>query len=340
MVDAALVTAGLVLVVVVLFDAALTTLSFAGSGPLTGRASRLVWRSLRRFAGQGPRRHRVLRWSGTVVLAAIVGIWVAGLWLGWFMVFAAGDATVVDQAGRTADGWSRFYFAGFVIFTLGVGDYTPGTAAAQVAATVAVLTGLFLITLGITYLMQVVSAVVDKRTVAGHVAALGTDPVDILRRYWDGEQFSPMFEQHLTSLTPEVIRLGERHLAFPVVHYFHAESRAKSAPAALTVLDGVVLLLRAGVGPRHRADAGAVEPLSQALQNLARTLGGSFIPSVAEPAGLPDIGDLARAGLPVGEPAGYAAAVAAARDHRRHLHGWCISDGWDDPDLRLTSGTP
>jgi hypothetical protein len=226
-------------------------------------------------------------------------------------------------------GWNRG--------TLGVGDYTPGTTAAQVATTAAVLTGLFLITLGITYLMQVVSAVVDKRTIAGHIAVLGTDPVDILRRNWDGTQFSPMFAQHLTSLTPEVIRLGERHLAFPVLHYFHAQSRTKSAAAALTALDGAVLLLSAAVSPRHRADTGAVDPLSRALRDLAHTLDGSFIPPGTEPARLPHIDDLARAGLPVADPDAYADAVDACRDHRRRLQGWCASDGWDDPALRLTS---
>ncbi|MDG4832511.1 potassium channel family protein [Solwaraspora sp. WMMD1047] len=242
----------------------------------------------------------------------------------------------MDDSGSPAGGWSRFYFAGFSIFTLGVGDYVPGTASAQIATNFAVLSGLFLITLGITYLMQVVSAVVDKRTIAGHIAALGTDPVDILRRNWDGTRFSPMFEQHLTSLTPEVIRLGERHLAYPVLHYFHAETRTKAAPAGLTVLDGVVLILRVGVHPKHRADIAAVEPLGWALRELVSTLTGPFISPVEEPAALPGFDDLASAGLPVTDADTYARAVADCRDHRVRLWGWCVSDGWDDPDLRLT----
>ena len=270
------------------------------------------------------------------MLTATFFVWVAGLWLGWFLVFSAGDRTVVDNSGIAAGGWSRFYFAGFSIFTLGVGDYSPGTAPAQVATTFAVLTGLFLITLGITYLMQVISAVVDKRTIAGHVAALGTDPTDILRRSWDGTRFSSMFAQHLTSLTPEVIRLGERHLAYPVLHYFHADTRTKSAPAALTVLDGVLLLLHAGVDPQHRADIGAVEPLGRALRDLVSTLAGPFISPVEESAALPGLDDVARAGLPVADADTYASEVVACRDHRIRLWGWCVSDGWDDPDLRLT----
>ncbi|MFI7577757.1 ion channel [Micromonospora sp. NPDC049497] len=331
------VLVGLLVVGTILVDAALTTLSLAGgAGPLTRHVSQGTWRLIRRLAGRGPRRHRILRWAGTSVLVATFVAWVVGLWIGWFLVFNATPEAVLDQFGRPADGWSRFYFTGFSIFTLGVGDYTPGTTGAQLATTGAVLTGLFLITLGITYLMQVVSAVVDKRTIAGHITALGADPADIVRRGWADGQFAPMFTQHLTSLTPELVRLGERHLAFPVLHFFHADSCGKSASAAVTVLDGALLLLRAGVGPRHRPDVGAVEPLSRALQQLVRTLDGSFIMTADDPVAAPRLGDLTGAGIPVTDEQAFARAVDDSRTHRCRLQGWCASDGWDEIDLRLT----
>ncbi|WBB47776.1 ion channel [Verrucosispora sp. WMMA2044] len=330
-------SAGLLVVGAVLLDAAVTTLSLAsGAGWLTRHVSQGMWRLIRRLAGRGPRRHRVLRWSGTAVLATTFGAWVTGLWLGWLLVFCATPDAVLDQFGRPADIWSRIYYTGFSIFTLGVGDHTPGTTTAQLATNGAVLTGLFLVTLGITYLMQVVSAVVDKRTIAGHVAALGADPADIVRRGWADGKFAPMFAQHLTSLTPELVRLGEQHLAFPVLHFFHAESSGKSASAAVTVLDGALLLMRAGVDPRHRPDIGAVEPLSCALEQLVRILDGSFIVATDEPVDAPSLEGLARAGIPTNHEQLYAEAVEHTRTHRRQLRGWCVSDGWDDVDLRLT----
>ncbi|WP_175440210.1 potassium channel family protein [Micromonospora nigra] len=331
------VLTGVLLVGLVLVDAALTALSLVGgAGPVTRLVSQGVWAAARRLGGTGPRRHRLLRWTGTVVLLITFVTWVAGLWIGWFLVFVGSPDAVLDQFGRPADTWSRVYFAGFSIFTLGVGDYTPGTTAAQLATSGAVLTGLFLITLGITYLMQVVPAVVDKRTVAGHVAALGVDPVDVVRRGWTGDQFSPMFEQHLTSLTAEVIRLGQRHLAFPVLHYFHAGTRAGSAPVAVTVLDGALLLLRDGVDPGHRPDTGAVRPLSRAVRQLVLALDSALIHAVDEPVPAPRLADLERAGVPVADARAYASAVERYRAHRCRLRGWCASDGWDDTDLRLT----
>ncbi|MEV0004767.1 potassium channel family protein [Micromonospora sp. NPDC050980] len=333
------VSAGLLVVGAILLDATLTTLSLAGrAGWLTRHVSHGVWRLIRGLAGRGPRRHRVLRWSGTSVLVATFAAWVTGLWLGWLLVFDATPDAVLDRFGRPADGWSRFYYTGFSIFTLGVGDYTPGTTGAQLATNGAVLTGLFLVTLGITYLMQVVSAVVDKRTIAGHVSALGADPADIVRRGWADGQFSPMFTQHLTSLTPELVRLGERHLAFPVLHFFHADSRGRSAPAAVTVLDGALLLLRCGVDGRHRPDVGAVEPLSRALEQLVGTLDGSFIVAADDPVRAPCLRDLSRAGIPTTHEQAYAEAVEGTRTHRCRLRGWCASDGWDGADPKLTLG--
>jgi hypothetical protein len=331
------VSAGLLVVGAVLLDAAQTTLSLTGgAGWLTRHVSQGVWRLIRGLAGRGPRRHRLLRWSGTSVLVATFAAWVTGLWLGWFLVFNAAPELVLDQFGRPADAWSRVYYTGFSIFTLGVGDYTPGTTGAQLATNGAVLTGLFLVTLGITYLMQVVSAVVDKRTIAGHVSALGADPADIVRRGWADGQFAPMFTQHLTSLTPELVRLGERHLAFPVLHFFHADSSGKSASAAVTVLDGALLLLRDGVDPHHRPDIGAVEPLHRALQQLVGTLDGSFIVAADDPMGAPRLTDLTRSGIPTNHEQAYAEAVEGTRTHRCRLRGWCASDGWYDAELRLT----
>lgn len=46
--------------------------------------------------------------------------------------------------------------------TLGTGDYVPVGAWPQVAAMVAAYSGLFLVTLSITYLLNVVTAVVDQ----------------------------------------------------------------------------------------------------------------------------------------------------------------------------------
>ncbi|MFC0003669.1 potassium channel family protein [Micromonospora siamensis] len=337
-VSAVLITLGVLVVLVVVVDTTLTTMSLrGGAGPLTSRLAETVWRAMCRLAGPGPGRHRLLGWAGTVVLLITFLTWVAGLWVGWFLVFSAEPESVLDQYGRPADGWSRLYYSGFSIFTLGVGDYTPGTTSAQVSTSLAVLTGLFLVTLGITYLLQVVSAVVDKRTVAGHIAALGDDPVDIVRRGWTPDGFSPMFTQHLTSLTPEVIRLGERHVAFPVLHYFHAHHRAEAAPVAMTVLDGAVLLLRHGVRPADRPDVGAVDPLARALRQLVRTLEGSFIPVPDVPLNPPSLDAVARSGVPVVDPQTYEQSVEDCRGQRCGLRGWCASDGWTEQDLSLAA---
>lgn len=115
-------------------------------------------------------------------------------WAGWWLVFSADVASVL--ASRTAvpaDGWDRVYFTGYTVFPLGIGDYVPDTAWAQVATAVASLSGLFLVTLSLTYLVQVVQAVVHKRVLAQQIHCLGRDAFGIIAAGWTGSGFSSMF---------------------------------------------------------------------------------------------------------------------------------------------------
>jgi len=117
------------------------------------------------------------------------------------------------------------YFTGFLVVTLGTGDFVASTSWWRVLTDVAAFSGLFLVTLAITYLTSVVSAVVARRTLAIHVNALGGSATDILARGWDGERFSPGFTQHLVMLTDKLTMSAEQHLAYPVLHYFHTHHR-------------------------------------------------------------------------------------------------------------------
>ncbi|MEG3635050.1 hypothetical protein [Micromonospora palythoicola] len=76
--------------------------------------------------------------------------------------------------------------------------------------------------------------------------------------------------------------------------------------------------------------------MSCALEQLVRILDGSFIVATDEPVDAPSLEELARAGIPTNHEQLYAEAVENTRTHRRQLRGWCVSDGWDDIDLRLT----
>jgi hypothetical protein len=150
--------AGAVMVGLAVLDALTTTLVVSSAaGPLTSRIGRSWWRLVHRLA-----RRPDPRWltsAGPIIAVLTLSGWLLLLWGGWTLVFsAAPDAVLDDSAGVAADGWARAYFAGFSVFTLGVGDHVPNGAVWQLLTVVAVISGLALTTMSITYLVPVVTA--------------------------------------------------------------------------------------------------------------------------------------------------------------------------------------
>ncbi|MEE1940301.1 potassium channel family protein [Streptomyces sp. TRM 70361] len=322
---------GCLLLLLVLADASITALSMVRvTGPVTGWVTRGVWRLFlaahTRKPGGG-----LLQWSGTVTLLVTFLTWTLLLWAGWLLFFASHERAVVGSlTSAPADGWSRVYFTGYTVFTLGTGDYVPGTAWAQVATAVAALSGLFLVTLSLTYLVQVVQAVVHKRSVAVQVHALGPDAGRIVAGGWTGDGFSSMFNQHLVSLTEPLLRMGEQHLAFPVVHYFHSNVRGKAPACAVADLDDALLLLRAGTDPRARPDPAATGPLWAALGQVLDNLQGRFFSRAERERPAPALSALHEAGVPAVDEERYAAQVREQARRRRAVQGFLHSDGWRD----------
>ncbi|MFP8959172.1 potassium channel family protein [Streptomyces nanhaiensis] len=321
------------LVVLVLADAVVTTLSMVTTtGPVSGRVARGVWR-LFLAAGTRSSRGGILRWSGTCTLLATFLTWAVLLWAGWFLVFTAYESAVVASTTSTpAGGWDRVYFTGYTLFTLGIGDYIPDTAWAQVATVLASLSGLFLVTLSLTYLVQVIQAVVHKREVAEQIHALGQNARHFIAQGWTGSGFSSMFNQQLVSLTAPLLRLGEQHLAFPVVHYFHSVAPQKAPARAMATLGDALLLLDVGTASGSRPDPAAIGPLGRALDQVLENLRGQFFSPAKqeESRPVPPLSVLRQVGVPTVGEEEYADRVRQYDGRRRAVQGFLHSDGWRD----------
>lgn len=188
------------------------------------------------------------------------------------------------------------YFVGFTIFTLGLGDFVPADGVWQVVTTLASFSGLLPITLAITYLLSVVSAVVSRRSLAVHVHSLGSStPAEIVAAGWTGSSFSSAYVQHLVSLASELATLREQHLAYPVLHYFHPRDRATAGSVAIADLSEATLLMETAVAQEARAPHSATSPVQY---TVSRHLNSSaFAGSVSGPVAIPPLPDLSPADL-------------------------------------------
>ncbi|MCG3040430.1 hypothetical protein ACLIYM_10430 [Streptomyces fenghuangensis] len=176
---------------------------------------------------------------------------------------------------------------------------------------------------------------VHKRVLAEQIHVLGRDAAAVIAAGWTGNGFSSMFNQHLVSLTAPLLRMGERHLAYPVVHYFHSASSDKAPAPAVAVLDDTLLLLCAGAAPEARPDPAATGPLLSALDLVLDTLRGQFFRRAGQERPAPELSVLRRAGVPVVGEERYAAGVREHARRRRSVRGFLHSDGWrDDRDDR------
>ncbi|WP_337062957.1 potassium channel family protein [Kineococcus sp. G2] len=326
-----LLVVAVAVVLAVFFDALVTTLKVGDTGPLTrfvlGRAWHLVLRLHRRDSGSA-----LLRSTGPALLFGTVLVWVVLLWAGWSLVFWEVGAVVDAQTSAPAPLVETVYYAGFTVFTLGVGDYVSATSTGRLLTAVAGFSGLFLITLAITYLLSVVSAVVDRRALAARVHTLGDDAQSIVVNGWNGQGFASAFVQHLVSLTGQVTDVAEQHLAYPVLHYFRSRERSSAAPCALVHLDEAMLLLDSGIAPEARPHPDAVEPVRRAIghyiDTASRTTTARGVPDV--PAA-PGRALLERAGLPLADERDHQRAVSATAERRRRLRQLLESNGWSWP---------
>ncbi len=329
------VAAGVVLMVVAFVDALATTLSVgAGAGPLTRRFTGVLGRGLLRLH-QRDSEGSLLRFGGAGLLIVTVLVWVLLLWGGWTLVFVSSGGAVVDSGTRAPAGpLDVVYFVGFTVFTLGVGDFVASTPAWRVMTALASFTGLFLITLSITYLLSVVGAVVARRSLAVRIHALGPSAGGIVARGWTGGTFSSAFIQQLVALTGELSTVAEQHLAYPVLHYFHTGEASTSASRAIAQLDGAMLLMRAGVAPQARPDASAVVPVREAIKRYVTTAAttSAMVPLPGVPA-LPALTPLLQVGVPVAGADDVARTAGKEDDDRRRgLHRLVNNDGWSWPE--------
>lgn len=322
---------GMLLVAASLIDLIWTAIAAgSGAGPITGRLAGGMWRAALALHQRRP-SHTLLSFSGVAIVISVMAAWIALVLAGWIFVFTASSGAVrVADSQMPADLMGRLYFTGYTVFTLGNGDYIPGDGFWQLATVAAVASGLILVTLSITYLVPVASAVAQRRQLASYIASLGRTPYEIVIGGWNGNNFSGI-TQHLVSLTPLLHTSGQHHLTYPVLHYFHSETRQSAAPPNIANLSQALLLLRQGVVLDARPDAALLEPLDRAIDVFLDTLHGARL-TPNTPLPLPDLDPLRRAGIPVVAEDDYATSDENSKNRRSLLDGLLADDGWEIED--------
>jgi hypothetical protein len=318
--------AGFAIVGGITVDIAWTTLGTHGGGPISGPITAAIWKTAVRLHKKYP-HDRALSFAGSFIVLVLLAFWTTTLWLGWFTVFSARrDSIEQTQTHQAGGAVARLYYTGSTVATLGSTDYVARGTGWRVLAVVAALGGLGTLTLAVTFLLQVLSSVVQERQLAAYITDLGATPREILRRSWTGVRFDGLAE-HVLELTRTVQGYTEMHLAYPVLHYYHSESERTSATLRLAALSELSLLLCHGVAEEAQLPPMVTWPLERALNGFAKVICGEFLEPAATAPPPPDLNMMRTLGIPTVDDAAFALAVAEADETRRFWAGLIDDDG-------------
>ncbi|MFD3003987.1 potassium channel family protein [Pontibacter toksunensis] len=266
------------------------------SAPITSRFTTYTWRLFRTVVGN--KKHRLLSLTGPLVLFFSILLWLLFLWLGWTLVFYADVSSIAPtRSGITPDFTDVLWYVAYCLFTIGNGDFTPNGDAWQVLSSLVGLNGMLMITLSVTYFLQVVSAVVNKRSFASQVTGIGSSSEEFVLKFWNGRDFKAI-ELQLSSLSQQLSTLNEQHLAFPILHYYHTTSEQKSQGRAIAILYDAVLLLEHGVAEDIRPTQAYLDTTHESAKNFLNTLKSAFINKAEEVPPLPSLLKLNWKGVP------------------------------------------
>jgi hypothetical protein len=330
---------GAILVIAVI-DPLWTTIWVDGhAGPITRRFGRVVDRLLALVIRAD---HRMLSLAGPVVLITTVLFWALLLWTGWVVLFSADAGALLDPHTKVpATLAGRIYFTGYTMFTLGNGDFAPQGGFWQIASSVTSLSGLFLLTLSVTYVLAVIEAVVAMRSFASQVWALGHSSEELVANCWNGRGF-PAVELQIVSITEQLNAVIEQHQAYPMLHYYHAERLPQSVSVNLTIFDDALtiweFLVPADVRPAPAALRCARDSVREFLDGLRDA---QIDESSNEPPWI-DLAALREAGLRLLDYDALDRGGNELEVRRRHLLGFLEAERreWPCAVSRRTSGLP
>jgi Ion channel len=234
--------------------------SSARYGPVGEGLNRAVWRVTRKlaFALGRARRHRLLNAVGPALMPLLIITYIVLLTLAFALIYAPrlpGEFVITGPKGDAA--WlNAVYFSGCTLTTLGYGDIVPRTASLRFVALVEAASGFALISLAITYLLAVNSALERKRTVAltlYHQAGGGADAAGFIAHHFVDGRFYGLRDALRTS-TRDIQALLEAHVEHPVIHYFHPVEVYRSLPRILFLLLETCSVIRTCIDAEESED--------------------------------------------------------------------------------------
>ncbi len=221
-----LLVCGIVLIFVGLLDVFFAVLNYDGFSFLSSRLYRVTWGLLRAVTRPLPTRarHFGLSVGAPFMIPATLLLWMLVEILGFGLIYYSQTDYFSFTSGAKPTFPHMIYLSGVTVGTLGYGDITPKNPFFGTLTFVQALIGFSIITLFITYILNIYQVLQQWNTLSSglyHQAGDDADPVNLLRPHFPKGNPSGLdatiggFHQNLTSYYEGVRR-------YPLVYYFHS----------------------------------------------------------------------------------------------------------------------
>lgn len=319
---------GLGLVVGGLLDAVQTTIGANKGGWLTSRITQPLWNLGKAVYKKFPSRHFLYSYGRGLILT-VIAVWMILIWVGWFLIYLVDPNNIQHtSSGEPVEMIDRLYFIGMLLSTVGTGDVSANAPLWRLLSALVAFSGFFVATLGISYLISLISAATHRRTLASSIARLGCNVDDILERHWDGKGFSSLTTP-FENLIPMVEQFSQNHFAYPSLAYVHSLKKAQSPSINLANLFDLILVLER-CGPMvEKPSLILMRDLRRAIEKVLRVTTDSDC-DFEEPADPPvprleKIQKRIQTGFPEYDP--------ELRKLRRCMARYIDMDGWKTEDV-------
>lgn len=231
---------GAALLFFVIDDVYVTILQARGqSGPVSEFVYRSIWSIARSIAFKlsRSRRHKLLNSIGPLLMPLLVAVSIMLVIIGYALIYFPGMPEKFNF-GREGAG-PRFvdaiYFSGTTLTTVGFGDISPRAPEMKIVAIIEAVSGFGLISLAVTYLIVVYSALEHKRAIAlsfYHSAEGGADVVGFIKHHFVAGRLLGLTAT-LRTAARDLQETLESHFEHPIIHYFHPVQVYKGMPRVL-----------------------------------------------------------------------------------------------------------
>lgn len=275
--DWALLVVGVVTVVVVVVDVALTLVVTWG-GPAAWRPTRRFYRiSWRMWSAIGRRMENVDRQQqflgiyAPLSLLVLLALWLVALLLGWSLVWLG----LRDQLPGVDDAGAAIYYSGVVLLTIGFGDITSTGTAARMLTLAEAATGLASLALVISYLPVLYGAYGRREarllTLDLPTGERITPATLVVSQAPDGDLDA--LYRFFTTWEQWVAEVLESHTSYPMLAFFRSQHRGQSWITALgVVLDAASLTAALVPGAEERAPFFVFRRARRAIDEIAHRL--------------------------------------------------------------------